>query len=119
MSKPNWKPCPWCGYFEPKCRWQRDASDYGVECGSCNAHGPAASTEAKAIGLWNALPRRTDAAPGMSDGELIARAILQAVGLLEHATGMAAGGGRSSDPHDPYLAAELDRRADARKAGAS
>jgi len=51
----------------------------------------------------------------MSDAELLARAILMGCGLIEHAIGMAGGGGgRQCDPNDQAVWNELARREDAR-----
>lgn len=58
---------------------------------------------------WNALPRRTDASQGMSDGELIARA------LREVANEIARTHSNDCSPWDEDVTAELDRRAAARK----
>jgi len=52
---PDRELCPFCGDDDPLV--QADSSggrvDYYVECGSCRAQGPVASSDEEAIRLWN------------------------------------------------------------------
>ena len=92
------KPCPACGGDAIPC------ATFAACCNrpDCCLVGPSGDpTGAK----WNSLPRRTDASHGMSDGELIARAIREG-----NFTRLAAEGAWDND-----MTEELDRRAAARK----
>lgn len=121
----NLKRCPFCGNpaelvneygkwivkcsSEADCQGQVDISPSGLN---------GWESAELAVDGWNERahePRRTDASQGMSDGELIARAILEAGGVIAHYTSLAQGGGLSHDPKDPLLGSELDRREAARK----
>lgn len=106
------KPCPACG--GPAIR------GLFVTCADeleCFLGGPVKDLDGA---KWNALPRRTDAPAGMSDGELIARTLVQlGVAVMNqlrkpNETHVEAVPGRLQEMDD-LLMAEFDRRAAARK----
>ena len=109
------KPCPSC-----ESSHVRVNSDSGwVTCNNsdCLLDGPTGDSDGA---KWNALPRRTDAPAGMSDGELVARAIGNGFAAL--ATVLMKAGGvdckeliRSGSEFGAVIDAEFDRRAAARK----
>ena len=108
------KPCPACGGDAIPC-------ETFAACGNrpdCCLVGPSGDP---AGAKWNALPRRTDASRGMSDGELIARAIVNGLETIVAMMGalkghdMMRGMGDRPEQFAKEVAAELDRRAAARK----
>ena len=103
----NLKPCPACGTAA-------EIIDLAARCGrrvSCGVRGPNLDPDGA---KWNALPRRGDAV-GMSDGELVARAIRENT-KQAHQTmcDVIVNPGSPRLLEDGALHAELDRRAEAR-----
>lgn len=108
----NLKPCPACDGAAAIIPHQ-----YRVKCCvyACAMVGPL---EDRFGAKWNALPRRTDAAPGMSDGELIARSIANVGALLARTIRPEAFDEASTivcEEDGSRIDAELDRRAALRK----
>lgn len=95
------KPCPACGGDA----WRRPVGYASCSSAGCHLIGPDHDPDGA---KWNALPRRTDASQGMSDGELIARMLVWLIEVVAVAHDVENEAGDEID-------AELDRRAAARK----
>lgn len=94
----NLKPCPRCGSAVQ--RFSRYVACASTECAVIGPNDDPYGAK------WNALPRHTYAAPGMTDGELIARVLLLGT---EHAIACVRSQWASDSAAE--LIAELDRRA--------
>ena len=116
-DEPKLKPCPACGNQNVK---RDNGGNYAFCSGSdtCGMQGPWGDPTGS---KWNALPRRTDAPSGMSDGELIARAIVNGFATIAAMMGalkghdMLTGLGDGPEQFAKSITDEFDRRAAARK----